>query len=211
VTLSPVIQTTLPSTRQLRGALVDLTGHVIGVPTLAALDPNSAAPRRPASASPSRSNTVEQIAGPPSQRIDALAGRQSCTARRGSSDWVVTYVHRRRRLGGWTYREGGAGRRSFGGILSRTVTPQGEANVTNQHEPSRRAYLSPWRDARRIVLGRRSSQGSQKTHSLRSGPDVTLNRSSQSPLGTSTSEPSAFPWIPMAPPDGEALSGDAAG
>jgi putative serine protease PepD len=63
VTLSPVIQTSAAiNPGNSGGALVDLTGHVIGVPTLAALDPESGATEAPGIGFAIPSNTVEQIA-----------------------------------------------------------------------------------------------------------------------------------------------------
>jgi S1-C subfamily serine protease len=63
VTLSPVIQTSAAiNPGNSGGALVDLTGHVIGVPTLAALDPEFAATEAPGIGFAIPSNTVEQIA-----------------------------------------------------------------------------------------------------------------------------------------------------
>ena len=63
VTLSPVIQTSAAiNPGNSGGALVDLTGHVIGVPTLAALDPEFGATEAPGIGFAIPSNTVEQIA-----------------------------------------------------------------------------------------------------------------------------------------------------
>jgi putative serine protease PepD len=64
VTLSPVIQTSAAiNPGNSGGALVDLTGHVIGVPTLAALDPEFGATEAPGIGFAIPGNTVEQIAG----------------------------------------------------------------------------------------------------------------------------------------------------
>jgi putative serine protease PepD len=63
VTLSPVIQTSAAiNPGNSGGALVDLTGHVIGVPTLVALDPEFGATEAPGIGFAIPSNTVEQIA-----------------------------------------------------------------------------------------------------------------------------------------------------
>ena len=63
VTLSSVIQTSAAiNPGNSGGALVDLTGHVIGVPTLAALDPEFGATEAPGIGFAIPSNTVEQIA-----------------------------------------------------------------------------------------------------------------------------------------------------
>jgi putative serine protease PepD len=63
VTLSPVIQTSAAiNPGNSGGALVDLTGRVIGVPTLAALDPEFGATEAPGIGFAIPSNTVEQIA-----------------------------------------------------------------------------------------------------------------------------------------------------
>jgi putative serine protease PepD len=63
VTLSPVIQTSAAiNPGNSGGALVDLTGHVIGVPTLAALDPEFGATEAPGIGFAIPSNTVEQVA-----------------------------------------------------------------------------------------------------------------------------------------------------
>jgi len=63
VTLSPAIQTSAAiNPGNSGGALVDMTGHVIGVPTLAALDPEFGANEAPGIGFAIPSKTVEQIA-----------------------------------------------------------------------------------------------------------------------------------------------------
>jgi putative serine protease PepD len=63
VTLSGVIQTSAAiNPGDSGGALVNLAGHVVGVPTLAALDPEFGANQAPGIGFAIPSNTVEQVA-----------------------------------------------------------------------------------------------------------------------------------------------------